>query len=82
MKVDIGIPHELWGKPPAEVTQLKSQCESLLERHEEDIEHWYFHRQREETLEEHLCRNAGFLKTEEDRKCLDVKGEVDKKEEL
>ena len=27
VKVDIGIPHELWNKPSAEVTQLKTQCE-------------------------------------------------------
>lgn len=27
VKVDIGIPHELWDKPSAEVTQLKTQCE-------------------------------------------------------
>ena len=30
VKVDIGIPHELWNKPSAEVTQLKTQCEQLL----------------------------------------------------
>merc|ERR1711915_110282 len=41
VKVDIGIPHELWNKPSAEVTQLKTQCETLIERHEEDIEEWY-----------------------------------------
>ena len=25
VKVDLGIPHEMWDKPPAEVTQLKTQ---------------------------------------------------------
>ncbi|XP_023337433.1 protein canopy 4-like isoform X2 [Eurytemora carolleeae] len=45
VKVDIGIPHELWDKPSAEITQLKTQCESLLENHEEDIEDWYFNNQ-------------------------------------
>ena len=45
VKVDLGIPHELWDKPSAEVTQLKSQCEVMLERHEEDIEDWYFNLQ-------------------------------------
>lgn len=34
VKVDLGIPLELWDKPSAEVTHMKSQCESLLERHE------------------------------------------------
>ena len=45
VKVDIGIPHELWKKPSAEVTNLKTQCESLMEEHEEDIEDWYFKHQ-------------------------------------
>lgn len=31
VKVDLGIPFELWDKPPAEITHLKTQCESLLE---------------------------------------------------
>ena len=65
LQVDIGIPHELWDKPSAEVrcrewidfekirkcnqqvTQLKTQCETLLEKHEEDIEDWYFEKQDE-----------------------------------
>ena len=29
------------------VTQLKTQCETLLEKHEEDIEDWYFEKQDE-----------------------------------
>jgi hypothetical protein len=33
VKVDIGIPHDLWNKPSAEVTQLKTQCEQLLGRY-------------------------------------------------
>ena len=32
VKVDLGIPLELWDKPPAEVTELKTQCETLLEK--------------------------------------------------
>ena len=31
----------------SQVTQLKTQCESLLEKHEEDIEDWYFEKQDE-----------------------------------
>ena len=30
-----------------QVTQLKTQCESLLEKHDEDIEEWYFEKQDE-----------------------------------
>lgn len=35
VKVDLGIPYELWDKPSAEVTHLKTQCEHLLEKYEE-----------------------------------------------
>ena len=34
----------------SQVTQLKTQCESLLEKHEEDIEDWYFEKQDEVEL--------------------------------
>jgi len=71
VKVDIGIPHELWDKPSAEVTQLKSQCEHLLEKHEEDIEDWYFNHQEDTPLEDYLCRQRA-LKSQ-DAKCLGEK---------
>ena len=73
MKVDIGIPHELWHKPSAEVTQLKTQCETLLEEHEEYIERWYFDHQDKHSLEDYLCRDRA-LKSK-DRECLNVKGD-------
>merc|ERR1712226_883919 len=82
VKVDIGIPHELWNKPSAEVTQLKTQCETLLERHEEDIEDWYFDKQGEVrfsylhpshfnlqvSFEDYVCRNKALK--EGDDECL------------
>ena len=96
VKVDIGIPKELWHKPSAEVSHLKtqvrfsgptgfshcsddyaptSQCETLLEEHEEDIEEWYFKRQEEFTLEDFLCRQRA-LSSEADKYCLGkAKGE-------
>lgn len=40
VKVDLGIPKELWDDAPAEVTNLKTQCERMLESHEGDIESW------------------------------------------
>lgn len=56
VKVDLGIPYELWDTPSAEVTQMKSQCETLLERHEKDIEDWYFnHQENGEPLIKFLC---------------------------
>merc|ERR1712203_119410 len=60
VKVDIGIPHELWNKPSAEVTQLKTQCESLIERHEEDIEDWYFKLQDKYTFTEYVCEKKAL----------------------
>lgn len=41
VKVELGIPYELWDKPSVEITTLKTQCEVLLENHEADIEDWY-----------------------------------------
>merc|ERR1712126_46831 len=69
VKVDIGIPHELWDKPSAEVTQLKTQCESMLEKHEEDIEEWYFDLQDKYSFEEYVCRQKALKKGEDS--CLE-----------
>ena len=71
VKVDIGIPHELWDKPSAEVTQLKTQCESMLEKHEEDIEDWYFELQEQFSFEDYVCRKKALKKG--DTKCLTEK---------
>ena len=71
VKVDIGIPHELWDKPSAEVTQLKTQCETMLEKHEDDIEEWYFEMQDKYSFEEYICRKKALKKG--DTKCLTEK---------
>lgn len=68
VKVELGIPLELWDKPSAEVTQLKTQCETLLERHEDDIERWYNHHQAESELIDFLCRDIVLSK--KDAECL------------
>ena len=34
VKVDIGIPNELWHKPSAEITHLKNQCEVRNENYD------------------------------------------------
>lgn len=80
VKVDLGIPLELWDKPSAEITQMKTQCESLLEQNEEAIENWYWNHQ-EDDLKNYLCtKNA--LQGKDDS-CLyevlspDTKGDVD-----
>ncbi|XP_076365987.1 FGF signaling regulator protein canopy b [Tachypleus tridentatus] len=68
VKVDLGIPYDLWDKPSAEVSQLKTQCESLIEKHEGDIENWYFHHQ-DVPLRQYLCVNRALRKG--DNGCLD-----------
>lgn len=68
VKVDLGIPHELWDTPSAEVTNLKTQCEALLEEHEADIETWYFGKQ-DRALSDFLCRGRALRKGDDG--CLD-----------
>lgn len=68
VKVELGIPEELWDKPSAEVTNLKMQCENLLEKHEADIEDWYFNHQ-EVPLKQFLCIDKALQKG--DTECLD-----------
>ncbi|KZC13199.1 PREDICTED: protein canopy homolog 3 [Dufourea novaeangliae] len=55
VKVELGIPFELWDKPSVEITTLKTQCENLLENHESDIENWYHSHQGEIPLIRYLC---------------------------
>ncbi|CAO1414749.1 unnamed protein product [Diamesa serratosioi] len=68
VKVELGIPEELWDKPSEEVTQLKKRCESLLERHENDIEDWYFREQSTGPLIDYLCRDR--VLSQKDSACL------------
>lgn len=70
VKVELGIPEELWDKPSAEVTNLKMQCENLLEKHEADIEDWYFNHQ-EVPLQQFLCVDKALRKGDTD--CLNEK---------
>ncbi|EDW18925.1 protein canopy homolog 4 [Drosophila mojavensis] len=69
VKVDLGIPYELWDKPPVEVTQMKTQCENMLEQYEDAISDWYFKEQQQKSLQQHLCEDH-VLKHAEERKCL------------
>lgn len=54
VKVDLGIPLELWDEPSVEVTFLKKQCETMLEEYEDVVGDWYFHHQ-EQPLQLFLC---------------------------
>uniref|UniRef100_A0A8C5GBA8 Canopy FGF signaling regulator 4 n=1 Tax=Gouania willdenowi TaxID=441366 RepID=A0A8C5GBA8_GOUWI len=44
----------LWDEPSAEVTDMKKQCETMLEQYEDVVEDWYFHHQ-DQRLENFLC---------------------------
>ncbi|XP_059831200.1 protein canopy 4 [Hypanus sabinus] len=67
VKVELGIPFEMWDEPSAEVTDMKKQCENMLERYEDVVEDWYFHHQDLE-LEKFLC--VTHVLTSDDRDCL------------
>ncbi|XP_062036671.1 protein canopy homolog 4 isoform X2 [Lepus europaeus] len=54
VKVDLGIPLELWDEPSVEVTFLKKQCETMLEEFEDVVGDWYFHHQ-DQPLQRFLC---------------------------
>ncbi|XP_056641363.1 protein canopy homolog 3 [Diorhabda sublineata] len=79
VKVELGIPYELWDKPSAEITKLKTQCETLLEENESDIEDWYFNYQGKESLKKFLCADRALKN--QDSKCLteNLKGEPSEK---
>jgi len=88
VKVELGIPYELWDNPSVEVTNMKSQCESLLEQHENVIENWYFKHQEEVPLIKYFCEDRALKGS--NTKCLyetvedasETKGETDSKDEL
>ncbi|KAJ8945261.1 hypothetical protein NQ318_016682 [Aromia moschata] len=79
VKVELGIPYELWDKPSAEITNMKTQCETLLEEHEADIEDWYFKHQGKLMLKKYLCEDRALKNG--NSKCLheELKGETGKK---
>ncbi|XP_067928917.1 protein canopy 4-like [Watersipora subatra] len=70
VKVDLGIPEELWDAPNAEVGQMTRECYTMVELHEEDIEDWYWSDQSAPLLDS-LCR-ISVLKGK-DLECLDEK---------
>nr|XP_020467029.1 protein canopy homolog 4 [Monopterus albus] len=67
VKVDLGLPYELWDEPSVEVSDMKKQCEKMLEENEEVLEDWYFHHQ-DQRLDNFLCEKH-VLKTSE-QECL------------
>lgn len=83
VKVDLGIPYELWDNPSVEVTNMKNQCENLLEQFEPVIETWYFEQQDNVPLIRYLCAERALK--DGNAECLNevvAQPGADKKEEL
>lgn len=57
VKVELGIPDELWDAPNAEIGQMTRECYTMVEDHEESIEDWYFGDQTQDLLT-YLCRDT------------------------
>ena len=68
VKVDLGIPEELWDSPSAEITALKQQCEDNVEKYHDVIEQWYWGN-RDSKLSEYVCRERVLSKDQQG--CLD-----------
>ncbi|RXM93084.1 Protein canopy 4 [Acipenser ruthenus] len=76
VKVELGIPYELWDEPSVEVSDMKKQ--TMLEQYEEVVEGWYLHHQ-DQRLESFLCEKHVLQGTE--LECLreEWKGDTGKK---
>jgi len=68
VKVELGIPEDLWNATSAETAKLKRQCDKVLEETEELIEQWYFGAEPRPDILNFLCRDSDLL---EDPQCLD-----------
>jgi len=70
VKVELGIPEDLWNATSAETSKLKRQCDKLLEEAEESIEEWYMSDGAKPNILNFLCRER-LLKGDADKICLD-----------
>jgi len=68
VKVELGIPYEIWDNPSVEVTNMKLQCDALLEKHENVIKNWYFEHQEDASLIKYFCEDRALKGM--DTKCL------------
>ncbi|XP_074648004.1 protein canopy 4-like [Tubulanus polymorphus] len=76
VKVDLGIPHDLWDSPSAEVTEMQKHCYTMVGDYEDEIEEWYFHHQ-DEDLADWLCAKRILKQTNANKDCLyEVEGKV------
>lgn len=68
VKVELGIPGDLWDTPSAEITNLKKHCDQMVEEYEESIEEWYMRHKEKVSLTSYLCERQ-ILKSNE-KSCL------------
>ncbi len=59
VKVELGIPEELWDSPTVEVAEMRRNCEQMLEEFEEDLEKWYFDHM-DSPLVKYLCQERAL----------------------
>lgn len=55
--MELGIPHDLWDRPSAEVSKMHRWCFKLAEDMEEVIEDWYYNNQ-DGNLADIVCRSV------------------------
>jgi len=68
VKVELGIPEDLWDSPSAEISNLKKYCDNMVELYEENIEEWYKNKKDDISLTDYLC-DQRILK-ENEKECL------------
>ncbi|XP_062503829.1 protein canopy 4-like [Corticium candelabrum] len=56
VKVDLGIPDEMWDKTPAEISKLRLKCDNMVEEYEDELFEWYFKHQ-DKDLQTWLCKD-------------------------
>lgn len=67
VKVDLGMPYEMWGKPSVEVLSLRTNCELLVEKFESHIEKW-FNSVEKQPLQLYICEQRALIG--KDKSCL------------
>ncbi|KAK7002674.1 protein canopy 4 [Biomphalaria glabrata] len=67
VKVELGIPYEMWDTPSSGVTEMQRKCFKIVEEYEDDIEDWYWNNQHKD-LTKFLCRDR--VLSHNDQECL------------
>lgn len=80
VKVELGIPYELWDSTSVEVAHMQRLCDTIVEEYEDALEEWYYNHQ-DENLMDYLCRDRVLRK--DDQECLaeEFVPELEKEEE-